>query len=73
MTSETEIFNWLDDSQIVSQYEVLDFQQDDESYFLKLKIKFVDKSELFTRESVKRNLRNYSFHWQSEEGLLIIG
>ncbi len=72
MTSETEIFNWLDNSRIVSHYEVLDFQEENESFLLKLKIKFVDKSELFTRESVKKNLRKYSFHWQSEDGLLII-
>ena len=72
MTSETEIFNWLDNSQTVSRYEVLDFQEDNESYLLKLKIEFTDKSELFTRESIKRNLRKYSFHWQSEDGLLII-
>lgn len=72
MTSETEIFKWLDSSEIVSSYEVLEFQEDSEGYLLKFKIQFKDKSELFTRESTKRNLRKYSFHWRSENGSLII-
>ncbi len=72
MTSETEIFNWLDNSDIVSNYQVLEFQEDEVSFILKLKIEFIDKSELFTRESIKRNLRKYSFHWQSGDGVLIV-
>ncbi len=72
MISETEIFSWLDNSEIVSDYKVIDFQSDDVSFLLKLKIEFIDKSNLFTRESAERNLRKYSFHWQSQDGSLII-
>jgi hypothetical protein len=72
MISETEIFKWLDNSPLVSGYEVLDFHEDTESYLLKLRINFTDRSELFARESIKRNLRQYSYHWQTNEGQLNI-
>lgn len=72
MISETEIFKWLDSSEIVSNYEVLEFQEDTESFLLKLKIEFKNKSELFARESINRKLRKYSFHWRSENGQLIM-
>jgi len=66
-----EIFNWLNNSDFVKDYTVLDYKSDISSFYLKMKIVFIDNSILFSREYFDLNNRDYSFHWQNNENKLI--
>lgn len=70
--SGLEILKWLENSPIVENFEVLEFRQRLSVFFLKLKIEFIDKSSLFTKEYTDEVENNYSFHWQDSEANLII-
>ncbi len=67
-----EIFNWLNDSTFVKKYEVLDFRAEQNILYLKLKITFTDDSVLFTREYTDETMRDYSFHWQDKNKVMLI-
>ena len=62
----------LKKSPAVRSYEVLDFKRGENFYFLKVKAKLVDESELYIREFVSENEFIYSYHWQDENGRLKI-
>jgi len=62
----------LKKSSAVKGYEVLDFKQGKDFYFLKVRAKLLDGSELYIREFVSENEFIYSYHWQDERGKLII-
>jgi len=68
---KSEIFSWLDNSNFIEEYVVLDFKTEINSFYLKMKIIFIDKSILFTREFFDTKVRDYSFHWQDTDGNLI--
>lgn len=62
----------LKESSVVRSYEILDFKQGKNFYFLKIKARLVDESELYIREFVSENDFIYSYHWQDENGRLRI-
>jgi len=62
----------LKKSPAVKAYDVLDFKQGKNFYFLKAKAKLADGSELYIREFVSENEFIYSYHWQDENGKLRI-
>ena len=70
--SDLEILKWLENNPIVKSFEVQEFRQKFSSFYLKLKIVFVDNSILFTKEYFDTQSRNYSFHWQTNDEKLII-
>ncbi|NJO90587.1 MAG: hypothetical protein HC831_17735 [Chloroflexia bacterium] len=70
--SGLEILKWLENSPIVDNFEVLEFRQRLSVFFLKLKVEFIDKSRLFTKEYIDEIENNYSFHWQDSESNFII-
>ncbi|WP_297522135.1 DUF6516 family protein [Thermococcus sp.] len=54
----------LERSEIVESYEVLDYKEGSDFYFLKVKAKLIDGSALYVREFVSSEEYNYSFQWQ---------
>ena len=72
MTSNREIFRLLENNDLINYYEVLDFRENQHSFFLKLKILFIDRSVLFASEYFSIENHNYSYHWQDENNLLLI-
>jgi hypothetical protein len=66
-----EIFNWLNNNEFIEDYKILEYWTKPDKFYLKLKIKFFDHSELHTREHLSSELRAYSFHWQTSDELLI--
>jgi hypothetical protein len=57
---------------LFASYEVLDFKQGEDFYYLKIKARLVDKSELHIREYVTEADYLYSYHWQDSNGTLRI-
>jgi hypothetical protein len=72
MTSKREIFRLLDNNALVSSYQVLEFREDPNSFFLKIQVVFSNKSVLYTKEFFSTNKRKYSFHWQDQNDETII-
>jgi len=66
------IFQLLSDSVIVQKYEVLGLLQDEDFYYLKIKSFIVDGSILHIKIYLSDKEYNYSFHWQKENGELIV-
>ncbi len=66
-----DIFKWLDDSSLVTPYEINDFRQSDAAFYLNLKIIFLNTITLIVRKYVDASHRKYSFHWQTATGDLI--
>lgn len=58
--------------ELITSYEILDFKQGKDFYFLKIKAILIDNSELYIREYVSPNEYFYSYHWQDEKGNLRI-
>ena len=69
MLKELEL---LKSSKIVKNYEVMDFKDGENFYFLKIKAVFIDNSILYIKEFTSTERYIYSFHWQDEKGNLII-
>jgi len=67
-----EIFKLIRESPLIQSFEVLDYKKWYSGRFLRLKIIFNDKTELFVREYLDEGERDYSFHWQSADGKLIV-
>jgi len=62
----------INSSSIVKKYEIQDFKEDRDFYFLKLKITFIDNNILFVKEYVSQNEYLYSYHWQDNQDNLLI-
>jgi hypothetical protein len=62
----------LSKSRIVSSYEVQDFRQGNGFYFLKVRAILHNNTLLYIRQYVSDEEYSYSYHWQNENGLLII-
>ena len=67
-----EIFRSLEQSPVVSDFEVLEFRTWEDGFYFKIKIGIQDGSLLFAREFYNHNERHYSFHWQDARGSLLI-
>ncbi len=59
-------------NKLVEGYEILDFKQGEDFYYLKLKAVLIGRSELHIREYVSDKEYLYSYHWQDENGSLRI-
>jgi len=57
---------------LIKSYEILDFKQGKDFYFLKIKAVLIDNSELHVREYASEKEYLYSYHWQDEKGSLRI-
>ena len=62
----------LDRYSFIRDYEVLDYKRWHLGYYLSLKIILQNNASVFTKEYVSEKERNYSYHWQSVSGKLII-
>ena len=67
-----EIFRLLDDTPIVKSYTVLDFKAWNTGYYIKIEIILRNGTFLYAREYSDVEERNYSFHWQDDQGVLLI-
>jgi len=66
-----EIIRLLNNSSYVDKISVLDRRIFKEGYYIKIKVTFINKSELHLKEYIAINERNYSYHWQSKDGKMI--
>ena len=62
----------LETSVLINNYEITDFKQGPDFYYIKAKVILTDGSELFIREFISSTRHIYSFHWQDSQGKLII-
>ena len=67
-----DILQLLSDSDIVNDYEILNLLQDEDFYYLKIKSHILGDSILHIKIYLSDQEYNYSFHWQKENGELII-
>ena len=67
-----KILQLLNESEIITSYEIEDFKQGNNFYYIRVKAKLVNKTTLFIREYVSEEDYNYSYHWQDEDSQLII-
>jgi hypothetical protein len=66
------IIKSLESSPVVISFTILEYRQFSSGYFINARALIKDGSCLYIREYVDDLERNYSFHWQTSEGLLII-
>jgi len=67
-----EILKSLDSAPFINSYDVIDYKTFGLGFYIKIKVILKDKSELHIKEYFNINERNYSYHWQSEQGTTII-
>ncbi|MBF0228938.1 MAG: hypothetical protein HQK63_05040 [Desulfamplus sp.] len=67
-----EILKLLDSSTLINNYDIQDYKHWSDGFYYKLKVVFVDESVLFAREYFDTDERNYSFHWQNKQNIMII-
>lgn len=72
MISNQEIFRLLNDNEFINSFEILDFREKQQGFYLRLKVIFNDQSILFAREYFDIENRDYSYHWQDKNNVLII-
>ncbi|MHA1731907.1 MAG: toxin-antitoxin system TumE family protein [Promethearchaeota archaeon] len=61
----------LKTSQLVTDFEMLDYKDGDDFYYLKIRAILKDGSVLFLKEYGSPEGLSYSYHWQSPEGEMI--
>jgi len=66
-----KIFQSLKENKIIKKYEVLDFKQGDNFYYIKIKSILINQSILTIREYNSINECIYSYHWQKKNNKLI--
>ena len=57
---------------LIRGYEILDFKGGERFYYVKIRAKLIDGSELHIREFFSSDDFLYSYHWQDEDGSLIV-
>jgi len=66
------ILESLKNSKIVLDFSILEFKNFSDGFYIKVKVIFVDNSELFLKEYNDKTKRNYSYHWQNNNGELLV-
>jgi hypothetical protein len=61
----------LEKSEIIESFEIQDYKEGRDFYFLKIRANLVDGSTLYIREFVSEEEYNYSFQWQKNGELRI--
>ena len=59
-------------NKLIKSYEISDFKQGEDFYFLKIKAILLDNSKFYIKEYVSEKEYFYSYHWQDENGSLRI-
>jgi len=67
-----KIIKYLKESPLVSSIEIFELIEEEEVKILKLKAELKDKSCLYITEVHTFNYQKYSYHWQDQEGKLLI-
>ncbi|MEW6665743.1 MAG: DUF6516 family protein [Thermodesulfobacteriota bacterium] len=58
--------------EIVRAYRVVSYEQEGNSYRIKVEINLIDDSQLFMKEYLFENAeRKYAFHWSDRQGNLL--
>jgi hypothetical protein len=66
------ILKSLKESDIVSNFSILEFKNFSDGFYIKIKAELFDGSILHIKEYNDVSKRNYSYHWQDEHGKLLI-
>ena len=66
------IFKLLDASPFVKSYKVLEYKVIDSGLYYKIAITLHNDTTLHAREYCSNKERTYSFHWQDQNGNLIV-
>lgn len=67
-----KILQLLNESETIKSYEIQDFKQGSNFYYIRARAELVNNTILFIREYVSEDDYNYSYHWQEEDSQLII-
>jgi hypothetical protein len=67
-----EIIKCLNNSPIISEFKILEYKTFSNGFYIKITAYLKNQSELHIREYSDPLERNYSYHWQSQNGELII-
>ncbi len=62
----------LNESKIVHNYDIYDYKQGSNFYYMKAIAILIDGTFLYIRKYYSEVEYNYSYHWQKENGELII-
>ena len=57
---------------LIKSYEIYDYHSGENFYYFKAKILLLNGTELYIREFISKDERDYSYHWQDLQGNLII-
>lgn len=66
-----DILSLLETYSCVIAYDVQVYQRWADGFYVKIKLRLSDGSELHAREYIDANERNYAFHWQTADKQLI--
>ncbi len=66
-----EIIKCLEKSTAVTEF-VLDIKIFESGFYIRIEAVLIDSTELYIREYVDANERNYSYHWQLSNSELIL-
>lgn len=66
-----DILRSLETHSCVTAYDVQVYRRWSDGFYVKIKLRLSDGSELHAREYVDANERDYSFHWQTADKQLI--
>lgn len=67
-----EVLNLITKSDIIEEYEILSLLEDRDFYYIKIKSKIINSTNLYIKIYLSDSEYNYSFHWQKADGELII-
>lgn len=67
-----EIINLLEQSEIVSQVEILELVDEHSVQSIKIKAKLTGETSLFIQETTSKKGNKYSYHWQTEDNKLLL-
>jgi len=66
------IIGILEENPIVADYEIHQLVEERSASFLRVNVTILDGSHLFIKELLFPDGSNYSYHWQSADGRLLI-
>ncbi len=66
-----EITKYLENSEIVKSYKILNLKTFEIGFYIKIAIELINENKLFFKEYVDEKERNYSYHWQDNQKKLI--
>ncbi|RQD74321.1 MAG: hypothetical protein D5R97_07950 [Candidatus Syntrophonatronum acetioxidans] len=67
-----KILRLLNSFPLLKSYEVIDFKQGKDFYYIRIKAELKNETSLYIRLYVSDEEYNYSYHWQRGDGELIV-